>query len=269
MKKIDFHNALLWAVMLVLLAFWLWLAFKPSSEVEIKTPAEIPVMNTLLMDQAKVLGKEGQAKVLSAIEAFNQATQGQVAVLTVPSLDGEPIEDFSIRVAEKWKIGHQGKDNGVIFILAVQDKASRLEVGYGWEGDITDGQAGAILRSNDVVIPLRAGDYTAATLSVIAALRALITKEQGDADAVQSDPSAQSQGEGEGFSDGLVGLILGLISALAIWFTWRAQNMKGGGKYGDYGNMSSRPDRSSSRTRNRSSGGGGGTFGGGGSSGSW
>ena len=70
-----------------------------------------------------------------------------MAVLTVPTLDGEPIEDFSIRVAEAWKLGYQGKDNGILLLIVPPERQMRLEVGYGWEHLVTDARAGDVIRA--------------------------------------------------------------------------------------------------------------------------
>ena len=95
---------------------------------------EVPPLTGRVVDRAGVFGA-GASRVEAAVLALENASGGQMAVLTVPTLDGEPIEDFSIRVAEAWKIGRKGKDNGAILVIVPDDREMRLEIGYGWEGD--------------------------------------------------------------------------------------------------------------------------------------
>jgi uncharacterized protein len=82
---------------------------------------------------------------------FEQETGHQVALLTIPSLEGEDIEGFSIRVAESWKIGKKGFDNGAILLIAKNDRKLRIEVGYGLEGVLPDAIASRIVR--EVIVP--------------------------------------------------------------------------------------------------------------------
>jgi uncharacterized protein len=78
---------------------------------------------------------------------FEKQTTNQIAVLMIPSLEGDNLEDYSIRLADKWKIGQKGKDNGVILLIVKKDRKLRIEVGYGLEGVLPDGLAGAIIRN--------------------------------------------------------------------------------------------------------------------------
>src|SRR5205814_43742 len=87
-------------------------------------------------------------------------TSNQLAVLIVPTTQPEPIEAYSIRVAEAWKVGRKGNDNGVLFLVAKNDKKMRIEVGYGLEGTLTDVTSRRIIAEN--VAPLfREGKFAA------------------------------------------------------------------------------------------------------------
>ena len=77
---------------------------------------------------------------------YEKQTTNQIAVLMIPSLEGDNLEDYSIRLADKWKIGQKGKDNGVILLIAKNDRKLRIEVGCGLEGALPDGLAGSIIR---------------------------------------------------------------------------------------------------------------------------
>lgn len=83
---------------------------------------------------------------------FEEQTTNQIAVLIIPSLEGDNLEDYSIRLADKWKIGQKGKDNGVILLIVKNDRKIRIEVGYGLEAVLPDGLAGSIIR--DEIAPL-------------------------------------------------------------------------------------------------------------------
>jgi uncharacterized protein len=122
------------------------------------------------MSQEQVQAMESQ------LVQFEQDTGHQVAVLTVPTLDGEDIEGFSIRVAENWKIGKKGFDNGVILVVAVKDRRLRLEVGYGLEGVLPDAIAKRIT-SNYIVPRFRAQDYAGGIIAGIDAVLKVIKKE--------------------------------------------------------------------------------------------
>ena len=102
-------------------------------------------------DYAGILSSSARVQLESVLSQFEKETSNQVVVVTFPSLEGESLEDFSIRLAEKWKIGQKGKDNGVIFLIFRDDRKMRIEVGYGLEGVLTDATSGAIL--NQIVRP--------------------------------------------------------------------------------------------------------------------
>jgi uncharacterized protein len=78
---------------------------------------------------------------------YEQQTTNQIAVLMIASLEGDNLEDYSIRLADIWKIGQEGKDNGVILLIVKNDRKLRIEVGYGLEGVLPDGLAGSIIRN--------------------------------------------------------------------------------------------------------------------------
>ncbi len=127
----------------------------------LSAPRAVPALTGPVVDQARMLADDGLER-LAALSRAARAAQGgqgvQLQYLLVPSLDGEPIEDFSIRVAEAWKLGTKGSDNGLLFVVAQTEHKFRLEVGGGLEGDLTDLQAQRIL--DDTLTPaVRRGDY--------------------------------------------------------------------------------------------------------------
>jgi len=125
---------------------------------ELASALEVPALRGRVNDYAGVMRREQIQSLETRLAQFEQETGHQVAVLTIPTLDGEDIEGFSIRVAEIWKIGKKGFDNGVILVIAVKDRRLRLEVGYGLEGVLPDAIANQII--NEYIVPrFRAQDY--------------------------------------------------------------------------------------------------------------
>ena len=127
-------------------------------------------------DYANVMQASQVQSLESQLAQLERDTGHQVAVLTVPTLDGEDIEGFSIRVAENWKIGKKGYDNGAILVVAVKDRRLRLEVGYGLEGVLPDAIAKRI--TADYIVPhFRQQDYAGGIVAGIAAVDKIIRKE--------------------------------------------------------------------------------------------
>ena len=108
---------------------------------------EIPAINSTVTDNANVLSVEQEQFFDRHIRTLYDNSKVQVAVLTIDTTQPLPIEDFGIQVAEKWAGGEKGEDLGVIFILAIQDRGMRIELGEGMEGYISDGQSRLILDS--------------------------------------------------------------------------------------------------------------------------
>src|SRR5258708_6609410 len=124
-------------------------------------------------DEANVLSAGTKAKLEAILKAERDSTLNQIAVLIIRSLDGEALEDFSLRVAEKWKLGKKDTDNGVLFLISVGDRKVRIEVGHGLEGVLTDAVSSRINR-NEVAPHFRRGDYDAGVQAgVIAIIQAV------------------------------------------------------------------------------------------------
>jgi uncharacterized protein len=119
----------------------------------------LPMPRNYVEDNANVMNVSDENSLNGVLQELEQKTGAQYIILTVPSTAGLPIEQFSIELAEKWKLGQKGKDNGMLFVLAKNDRRWRFEVGYGLEGFITDQYCGRIGR--DVLVPyLKKGDYS-------------------------------------------------------------------------------------------------------------
>lgn len=120
-------------------------------------------------DDAGVLSQHTLEMLEHQLAEYEDSTSNQIAFLIVQSLDNEVLEDFTIRVAEKWKLGQKGKDNGVLVFIAVNDHAIRIEVGYGLEGVLTDVQCNRIIR-NDMAPMLRKDDFDGAVMNATTAI---------------------------------------------------------------------------------------------------
>jgi uncharacterized protein len=142
----------------------------------------IPAFKGYVNDYADMISGPVEAKLEQTLKSFERTDSTQVAVLTVDSLEGDPLEDFSIRVAEKWGVGQKGKDNGVLLLVAKKERRARLEVGYGLEGVLTDLLAGRII--DDVITPrFKSGQFDQ---GLEAGVKAVIQATRGEFKADQT-----------------------------------------------------------------------------------
>ena len=108
---------------------------------------EVPRHSGPVMDRAGLLSSQESKALIGALYNFKQQYGPEIQLLTIDSLEGDSLEDFSIRIVDQWKIGDKKRDDGVLFLISVKDKKMRIEVGQGLEGDLTDAEAGRIIRS--------------------------------------------------------------------------------------------------------------------------
>lgn len=131
-----------------------------------------------VQDYAQVLSSEDKRRLLSIGQELDDKTTAQLAVVTVNTLDGQPIEDYALAILREWGIGSKEKNNGALIVVAVQDRRSRIEVGYGLEGLLTDGLTGRI--QDQAMIPyFRKGNYAAGIVNGYAVTASLIAKDAG------------------------------------------------------------------------------------------
>ncbi|MBV6430562.1 MAG: hypothetical protein IANPNBLG_00676 [Bryobacteraceae bacterium] len=129
-----------------------------------------------LSDFAQVVNPAHRAEIERYCARVQQLTSAEIAIVTIPSLDGEPIEDAANSLYRKWGVGKKGKNEGVLLLLAVHDRRMRLEVGYGLEPILPDGLAGELL---DNMRPLlRRGEYGPALLEATHQLGSIIAKSK-------------------------------------------------------------------------------------------
>jgi uncharacterized protein len=119
---------------------------------------EVPFLTGRVVDSAEILSPATRQRLAATLAAHERSTGNQIAVLTVPTIGGLPIEDYAARVFAGWKLGQKGKDNGVLVVVVPRDRKMRIEVGYGLEATLPDAMAGRIIR-NLMTPAFKAGDY--------------------------------------------------------------------------------------------------------------
>jgi uncharacterized protein len=120
--------------------------------------APVPALSSPVTDLTGTLTPDQVAALDAKLRAFEQAKGSQIAVLIVATTEPEAIEQYAIRVAEAWKLGRKGVDDGALLLVALQDRKVRIEVGYGLEGALPDAIANRII-DEDVVPQFRRGDF--------------------------------------------------------------------------------------------------------------
>ncbi len=153
-------------------------------------------------DDAHALKQETVDQLEKELKAYEDSTSNQIALLIVQSLEGEVIEEYSLKVAEKWKLGTKNKDNGVLLLIAVDDHKMRIEVGQGLEGVLTDAQSSRVIR-NEIAPEFRRGDYDA---GVKAGINGIVKAIAGEYAANDTD----------GFED--LSLLAKLLITLGVTF---------------------------------------------------
>lgn len=261
-------------VLLALLCNWLCLAEQPGN---------LPRPTTYVADFAGVVDNQSKANVEDLCRQVYEKAHATIVVVTVNSLDGATIEDFTTRLEDSWKVGPKNSDRGVLLVFAIQDRKRRIEVGYGLEGVLNDAKVGDIGRA--MVPQLRAGQYGAAIQSGVEAIANVIAADAGvtlQPPAVQHTyhrEAAQRSGRGGGTWIWLLLVLFFLFFAGRggrsglLWFLLGSM-MGGGGRGGRWGDGSGGGFGGDSGSGGGGGGGPddgsfGGGSGGGGASGDW
>lgn len=158
-----------------------------------QTAEKVPPLRGRINDYAGILSVKTVQELEVALQTLEQTDSTQIVVLTMPSLEGEAIEDFSMRVADAWKIGQKGLDNGAILIVSKNDRKLRIEVGYGLEGRMTDLIAGRIVR-NIIVPEFKRGDFDQGIVNGVQAMIATVHGEFETVDGKRSSSGDSSNG---------------------------------------------------------------------------
>jgi uncharacterized protein len=232
---------------------------------------DVPPLRAHVNDTADMLSPTAEQALEQKLSSYEQKTHHQLALLTIESLDGDALEDFSIRVVEAWKLGQKGKDDGLLLLVVKGDRKLRIEVGYGLEGDVTDAFSSQVIR-NVLTPALRAGN---AESGIQRAFDVLMQKAAGESvpDAAVA-PAKRNSGSGSPFA--LIGLLFFLSPFLLPLLFMRGRSRRTGfmvgglgGMGGGWGSGGGGGGWGGGGGGGGGFGGGGGGFGGGGSSGSW
>lgn len=227
---------------------------------------DVPALQARVNDYAKLLPVERAQTLEARLADYEQRSGHQLALLTLPSLHGDAIEDYSIRVAERWKLGHKGKDDGLILIVVPSEHKMRIEVGYGLEGVIPDAVASRVIR--EIMAPaFKRNDYAG---GIEAAFAVLMHTAGGGADEAAKNHAREPEDIPWAAFPALLPFFLFIVIAiLSRMFGGRRRGFFGmpmlpgggfgGGGFGGGGGGFGGGGFS----------GGGGGFGGGGASGSW
>jgi uncharacterized protein len=183
-------------------------------------------------DFAKVLDPAGKARLEAYCATLETSTGAQMSIVTVDTLDDEPVEDVGNRLFRQWGIGKKGKDNGVLMLFAVKDHKNSVELGYGIEPILSDADAGSILRGIRPI--LRQGNYSGALLVAAQQIGGQIAQAQGvTLPGAPRPPTARSsRGPRVGVNWG--GLIIFGIVALFWLFGRIGGGGRGGGGIGGF-----------------------------------
>ncbi|HEX8062885.1 MAG TPA: TPM domain-containing protein [Allosphingosinicella sp.] len=137
----------------------------------------LPPLTGRVVDRAGILDAAAEAELGASLEALEKRTTDQLVVVTVPSLDGEPIRDYGIRIANGWGIGQKDIDNGVLLIVAPKERQARIAVGYGLEGLLTDERAQGIM-DKKIVPACREGRCDRAIADGVAAIAKILRSDR-------------------------------------------------------------------------------------------
>lgn len=144
--------------------------------------AHIPAPTGFVNDFAGVLSVSEKQSLEENLVAYQKLSGNEITIALLRSLEGDTVEEVAVRTFEEWKIGEKGKDNGILFLAAIDDRKMRIEVGYGLEPLLTDGEAGEILR-RDVTPAFREEKYGE---GVEAAVEAIEKELSGSAEEAES-----------------------------------------------------------------------------------
>jgi uncharacterized protein len=216
----------------------------------------VPKLKSRINDYAGILNQTEERSLEKLLEEAEDKTTSQFVLLTISSLEGEVLEDYSIRVADAWKIGQKGLDNGVILLITMAEKKIRIEVGYGLESILTDAKCGYIIR-NEIVPSFKQGDYYSGISKGLKTITGIVNREF---DISPEDLKKHKKSQKKNHIP--IGFIIFIIIILLMIF--RGGKGRGGPTFwgGGFGG-------GSGGFGGGGFSGGGGSFGGGGSSGGW
>ncbi|HYV90028.1 MAG TPA: TPM domain-containing protein [Candidatus Polarisedimenticolia bacterium] len=261
------------------LFFWLALLCLPAAA----QAQSFPKLTGRVVDGANLLDPAQEQALDQKLAALEQGTGRQLAVVTLPDLQGYDISDYGYRLGRNWGIGTKEKNDGALLIIAPKERKVRIEVGYGLEGILTDAMSSLII--NDAIVPrFKAGDFPGGIAAGVEEISALLKLPPDEARAHAAALAAKAKQGGKGSDIG--GAIFVLLFVLFFIVLPMARRTRGGRRFagGALPVMLWGPGLGGGRSDWGSDGGwgsgggwgggggfsgGGGSFGGGGASGSW
>ncbi|WHY96058.1 TPM domain-containing protein [Peribacillus simplex] len=208
---------------LAVFALFFILTFSLANVVAAQPNIPEPVGDIYVQDFAGVLSEQEKSELIELGKRLDDATKAQISVLTVDSMEGSEIEEYSVEALRSFKLGDAELNNGVLIVLALEEQKIRIEVGYGLEGAITDIKSGQIL--DNVAIPaLKEGKYDVALKETYKAVYNDVTKEYNLGDEFYQDLSVQP--ESESFQPSGLQIFL-IIIVVIIVFILDAKFFKG------------------------------------------
>jgi len=233
----------------------------------------VPAPTEYVLDLARVIDPSSKRALLGYLQELEEKTGAQVIVLTVVTTGGVPIEEFSLALADKWKLGRKGKDDGALVVVAVSDRAYRFEIGRGLEGPLPDAFVGRIGRQYFVPY-FRQGKYGEGLFLGVVAMLTKLQAEYGVALTGLprvAPPSSLPSSPGSSVGQLLLTLFIVLIVIILIARRLPFFFFPTGGYRGSWGSVgwTSRGGGWGGGGFGSFGGGGGGSFGGGGASGRW
>jgi uncharacterized protein len=234
-----------------------------------------PALSGRVVDDANLLSAADEQELTAELKALEDKSSDQFVVVTIPSLQGYTIEDFGYQLGRHWGIGTEKLSNGVLLIVAPNERKVRLEVGYGLEGTLTDALSSIII-DNAILPKFRGGDYTGGIKAGVSDVIKVLT---GDAAEVEQRLKARPDADDAAIDwfTIIFWTVILLWIAYSIYQSSRPAAGARPGRRGSSGPIFVPGDWSGSSGGGWSGGGGGGggfsggggSFGGGGSSGSW
>ena len=176
---------------------------------------EVPYLSGRVNDLADVLSAQAEERLEEELRRLEEEKGAQVAILAIPSLEGESLEEFSLRVAETWKLGRGQFDDGALVLIARDDRQMRIEVGYGLEGVLTDAASRRIL--DDVMRPqFREGDFDGGVEGAVKAIGGLLRGEENALPPPSGGRLGAPELVGRAFMFLMFALVVGLFSLIAL-----------------------------------------------------
>ena len=136
----------------------------------------VPPLTSRVTDLTRTLSADSIARIEQQLAAFEAKKGPQIAVLMVPTVQPETIEQYAVRAFERWQLGRKGIDDGVLLVIAKDDRKLRIEVGYGLEGVLSDAMSKRIV-SDDIVPHLKRGDFDAGVSAGVSRILAVVSGE--------------------------------------------------------------------------------------------